>query len=195
MPADLPASAFLTVFHHLLTPAAVPACIVRGAMIRTPTPNHPGRRMWRAGMVLLTCTLSASCAFVVHGRSQAITVTSDPSGARVYIDNEQAGLTPARLSLPRSRTDLVLRIEKDAYQPAEVRLKRFPSAWIAGDAAMAVRNGAYAGQGLDSPSDVPKAVATIAAVTLGIDFATGAAYRLSPSRVQVKLTPRQSQGQ
>lgn len=149
--------------------------------------------MWRAALVLLGCSLSASCAFVVHGRSQEITVISDPPGARVYVGNKPVGTTPTQVGLLRSRADLVLRIERDAYEPVEVRLKRAVSGWIAGDVAMAVRNGTYAGQGLDSPSDVPKAVATIAAVTLGIDFATGAAYRLSPSRVQVKLTPRQSQ--
>lgn len=149
--------------------------------------------MRRAALVLFASSLSASCAFVVHGRSRVVTVVSDPSGARIFIDNEQVGVTPAQLSLLRSRTDLVLRIEKDGCAPATVRLKRSVSGWIAGDVAMTARMATIAGQGLDSLSDLPKAVGSVAALSFGLDFATGAAYNLSPSRVLVRLKPVQVQ--
>lgn len=143
--------------------------------------------------MLLACSMSASCAFVVHGRSQVITVLSDPSGARVYVNNQLVGSTPMEVGLLRSRTNLVLRIEKDGYEPETVRLKRSVSGWIGGDAAITAYQAKYGGQGLNSASELPKAVGSVAALSFGIDFATGAAYKLSPSRVLVMLKPVQVQ--
>ena len=85
-------------------------------------------------------------------------VISDPARALVYIDGKLVGTTPTRLGILRSRTDVVLRIEKDGYNPVDLRLQRSVSGWVAGDIAMAA-DGIMAGQG---GANVPKAVATIA---------------------------------
>ena len=38
----------------------------------------------------------SGCATVVNGRTQAVTVTSEPAGARVFIESQLVGVTPGR---------------------------------------------------------------------------------------------------
>jgi PEGA domain len=137
--------------------------------------------------VLLLCVpllLSTACATVFHGRTQETTVASEPVGAQVFIGNELVGVTPARIILKRRESHLVLRFEKEGYQPGEVALKRSFSGWIAGDIGLGAAQ--FANQGIVSQSRRTSAAAGVTALTLGVDLLTGSAYEL-PTQVQVTL--------
>jgi hypothetical protein len=138
---------------------------------------------------------SSGCATLVHGTRQTVTVTSEPSGAQVTVLSDRPGgsrtvrsnpgVTPIQLQLTRREPNIVLRLEKDGCSPVEVRLKRTISGWIAPNLLSA---NPMAGQGLDSASDYPLVAAQGLAVTFGIDFLSGAAFKL-PKTVQVTLEP------
>lgn len=42
----------------------------------------------------------AGCASIAGNNSRAVKVNSYPSGARIYVDNQQYGVTPAVITLP-----------------------------------------------------------------------------------------------
>ena len=74
-------------------------------------------------VVLLVLALSG-CSTMAHGPLQTVPVTSDPPGARIYVDGaRQAQTTPTALELHRKRP-VTLRLEKPGYQPATVPLVR-----------------------------------------------------------------------
>ncbi len=140
--------------------------------------------------VLLLCVpllLATACATVFHGRTQETTVASEPVGAQVFIGKELVGVTPARLILKRRESHLVLRFEKEGYQPGEVALKRSFSGWIAADIGLGAMQ--FANQGIASQSRRTSAAAGVTALTLGVDLVTGSAYEL-PTQVQMTLRRR-----
>lgn len=129
---------------------------------------------------------AGGCATLAHGTRQDVAVTSEPAQADVFIDGERMGATPLTVSLKRRRKDIVLRFAKEGFADAQVPLKRGTSAWIGADVAISLNP--FAAQGLDSVSQWPLAAGNALATTLGIDFLTGAAYKL-PKSVRVVLSP------
>jgi hypothetical protein len=146
------------------------------------TPAFPRLPLLALGAVLMA---SAGCATVAHGRTQTVVVTSDPSGARVFLKSTAVGLTPVQLQLKRRDEHIVLRIEKDGFVPADIPLKRTVSGWVSGNLAFA---NPLMIQGLNSASEYPLMAAQGLAFGFGTDFLTGAAYKL-PKVVRVTLTP------
>ena len=115
---------------------------------------------------LAACCLSSvtGCATIVHGRHQDVAVTSSPSGARVSVGGKDQGTTPTRVPLERKKTGIVLRFEKEGFQPAELTLGRTTSGWIALDVLAGA--GQFANQGLSSTGQQAGAAAMVAAVSL-----------------------------
>ncbi len=72
------------------------------------------------------------CATARVGSSQKIPVTSTPPGATIFVDGNERGVAPLLVDLDRESSH-VLRIEKEGYQPVEIRLehtsRQNPSAW------------------------------------------------------------------
>jgi hypothetical protein len=151
------------------------------------------RRLSFLWIAAVAAAASAGCATIAHGPRQTVTVISEPSGAQVTVLSDppkgerrvrsSPGATPLQLHLWRRDPNLVVRLEKEGCLPLEVRLKRTVSGWIAGDLLPANPMNA---QGLDSASDYPKMAASGLALTFGVDFVSGAAFKL-PKLVQVKL--------
>lgn len=81
--------------------------------------------------------LSSGCATTMNGSTQRVSVASDPPGARVFIGDEQVGVTPAQVELDRGDGDLALRFEKDCYQDAVLPVPRRISNWVAGSVLFA----------------------------------------------------------
>jgi len=82
------------------------------------------------------CTVvffGSGCATIVNGRSQAVTVSSEPPGANVFVGSRLLGVTPVRLELKRREEHIVLRFEKDGFVGQEIPVKRSVSGWIAGN--------------------------------------------------------------
>lgn len=103
-----------------------------------------------------------SCATIVKGRFQKITVTSTPSEAWVIVDGQQIK-TPGVVTLDTTRSMYVLRFEKEGYEPVEFKVKRTLSGWLFG-------NIIFGG-----------------IIGIVIDFASNSAYKLEPEEVEVAL--------
>lgn len=154
-----------------------------------PASKNTSRFTSRAGVVVVALAAmlagSTGCAMVAHSSVQKVVVTSEPLGALVRLNGEPVGVTPLRLELKR-RSKSVLRFEKDGFQAREIQLMRDVSGWLLVDVAVSFNPMAM--QGLDSTDQWPRVIVTSMAWLLGIDFITGAAYKLPPL-VRATLTP------
>lgn len=61
----------------------------------------------------------ASCAYLIHGNTEAIEVNSEPSGANVVVSNGETGITPFSIIVRRD-TSLAFHISKEGYEPVDV---------------------------------------------------------------------------
>ena len=68
--------------------------------------------------------LLIGCATIMRGTSQSIAVNSNPSGAKVIVMGMEKGTTPAVVKVSRKETNLIIRLQKDGYEPVEVALTR-----------------------------------------------------------------------
>lgn len=117
------------------------------------------------GLLLLgVCVLSSGCASILHGTTQEVSVSSNPSGAKVKADGNDAGETPAKLKLKR-KTDHILVFTKEGYEQEQRTL-------------MHVISGAVCGN-----------IIAGGLIGWGVDAATGAQYKLVPETVHVDLKP------
>lgn len=133
------------------------------------------------GVVAFCC----GCATLASPTSvQRVPVTSDPSGAELFVDGDLVGVTPVTVELSRRDSEVSLRMEKDGFVPEEFRVERVLSRWLLLDVVTImipyIRDlgtaevlGMFAG-GLGT--------------VLGLEFLTGAAFRL-PESVHRDLRP------
>lgn len=83
-----------------------------------------------------------------------------------------------------------MRLEKEGFGPVRVPVRRFPSGWLWGDAALAVTTGLSAGQAIGHrKTEWAHVFVQSAAFWFGIDLLTGAASR-RPHHVQATLERR-----
>lgn len=107
------------------------------------------------------------CATIVHGTTQKIPVSSDPSGANLTVAGQTTKhTTPCEVELSR-KSDHILKIEKDGCQPSTVEIRHVVSGAVAGN----ILAGGLIGWGVDASS--------------------GGQYRLVPETVNVTLKPSQ----
>lgn len=107
------------------------------------------------------------CATIVHGTTQKIPVSSDPSGANLTIAGQTTKhTTPCEVELSR-KSDHILKIEKDGCQSSTVEIRHVVSGAVAGN----ILAGGLIGWGVDASS--------------------GGQYRLVPETVNVTLKPSQ----
>lgn len=154
----------------------------------------------RISLFALALALSG-CATVFHGPRQKVQIFTEPEGASATVEG-QTVTTPGVLVLSRKARNVEIRIEKEGYTPRTFVLSRGTSkaVWwnfvgIAGGATA----GALIGDATSNKTGWfgdPNAwdgalLGALAgpAAGFGLDYATGAAYRLEPARVVVKLTP------
>lgn len=126
------------------------------------------------------------CATLAHGAMQQVTLTSEPPGANVFVDNRNVGVTPVRVEMKRRNAHITVRFEKAGYTTAALRVTRTISRWLAADVAVSLNP--MAAQGLNSVSQWPAVAAQALGMTLGIDFLTGAAFA-HPGVVHMVLVP------
>ncbi|HEX8693248.1 MAG TPA: PEGA domain-containing protein [Longimicrobium sp.] len=104
----------------------------------------------------------AGCATIMQGGSQYVGVSSSPTGAAVFVDDQPAGVTPTTLNLTR-RDHHVVRLELPGYQPYEIQLVRGVSGWVWGNLVFGGLPG------------------------LAVDALTGGIYKLTPNTVNATL--------
>lgn len=123
------------------------------------------RTMVAAGLAVAL----AGCATIVHGNTQDIRVTSQPSGAVVRVSS-LATTTPGVLKLDRKGIHTLV-FEKTGYRSVEVTLNRTVDGWMFGN----ILFGGIIG--------------------LVIDFVSGSAYKLTPGEVSAVLGEMQASRQ
>lgn len=113
----------------------------------------------------------AGCATILHGTHQTIHVNSSPSGAAVYIHNNQKGVTPASLTLDRNE-NYTLVFKKEGYKPVSIHLdKNFKA--------------------------LPSILGNIfwsGIIGIVVDIADGAAYKLTPEQINAHLNALKEAG-
>ncbi|MBN9378315.1 MAG: PEGA domain-containing protein [Chlamydiales bacterium] len=113
--------------------------------------------------LLLPClTLLSSCATIMHGTRQSVGISSYPSDAHIWVDQQYVGKSPLIVDMTRKDNHYV-RLEIDGYQPYEILFTRQLSGWVFGNIVF----GGFIG--------------------LAIDAISGGIYRLTPEQVEVQM--------
>ncbi len=117
-------------------------------------------------LVLLTVTSSllTSCATIVSGRYQTVPISSSPSGACVFIDNQPVGCTPLKAVLSRKDDHLVV-VNLEGYEPFEIYLTKGLNGWVFGNLLFG---------GL---------------VGVGVDVVSGSVYKFDPKQLDIQMRP------
>jgi len=106
-----------------------------------------------------------SCASIINGTKQNIRINSDPTGAQVSINGIKY-TTPAVVKLKRG-SNHSLTFTKEGYKPVTMKIDKEFNSWVLG-------NLIFGG-----------------IIGIIVDFADGAAYKLSPKQVNAKLNKKQ----
>ncbi len=117
--------------------------------------------------------MASGCATIVSGRYQKIPVVSNPSGAKVFVNGAEYQ-SPCTLVLNRKKS-YTIRVEKEGYVPVEIVLRykgirsgfKETNGWVWGNALFGVP--------------------IVAVIGVAIDMSTGAAYKFSPSKLNINL--------
>ena len=121
----------------------------------------------KAGIILLA-VLMTNCASIIHGNMQDVDFSSQPPGAKVYIDGKEYGTTPITLPLYRKgrtnsdtthKMEYNVKIELEGYYPYEIKIKRTVDEWVLGNLIIGGLIGIF------------------------IDCATGSMYKLYPDQI------------
>lgn len=116
-------------------------------------------------LVFIFLVTSSGCATIAHGTSTSIRINSIPPGAKAVVGGNTV-ITPATVTLKNSQSyDIVFR--KEGYEETTFMIQRDMSGWIFGNILLVY-------------------LVVIGAV---VDVATGSAYKLTPTEVNVTLTP------
>lgn len=132
-------------------------------------------RSWvRAFTLVATAMMAASCASVISGSSQLVTVMSDPSGANCTLSRDGKVIahvisTPSAVKIDKSAKDMTVACEREGYEEGKVAMRSSHDAWSSAGNILA--------WGIFFP------------LALGIDAASGAMNEY-PDSVIVRLNPR-----
>ncbi len=174
---------------------------------------------WSSGhiaLVVFALGLAQSCATIAHGPNQKIDVVTDPPGAVASFEDQRV-VTPGQIVVRRKLKDAEIRIEKEGYLTQRVRLireKHTKPLWL--NAAL-IPVGLFAGGEVGNRTAPDReetcsssggfgfcrrsnhlneivvgalvGAVVVEGIAFGVDYATGAAFRLEPPRIDVKLEP------
>ncbi len=156
-------------------------------------------KLIRFGAALFLLTLSTGCATVFQGTRQDVFVDTEPQGAMASAGGRTI-TTPGVLKLPRKEKNLEVLVEKEGYVPRRVALKRKDSGLFWANMGF-IPAGVAAGAAVGSTTTNTWAVfensawgsiaggVILPAATMGVDLATGAAYKLDPPTIILRLEP------
>lgn len=113
-------------------------------------------------MLVLVFVVVQACGTVMHGPTQEVGISSNPSMASVSINGYYIGNTPVVADLRRKDPQMI-RIELEGYEIYETTLTRQVSGWVWGNILIG---------GL---------------IGLIIDVSTGGMYKLTPDQVRAEL--------
>lgn len=109
-----------------------------------------------------------ACGTIIHGTTQQVGISSNPSNASVTINGQTHGNTPMIIDLKRKNSHMV-KIELDGYHPYETNLIRSTSGWVWGNIVFG---------GL---------------IGLVVDASSGGMYKLTPEQIDAELRSYQAE--
>ncbi len=115
---------------------------------------------------LVVTLILQSCATIMHGSTQEVGISSNPSNAKITINGQKKGNTPVIVDLKRKNTHMI-RIELDGYEAYETVLTRKVSGWVWGNIFFG---------GL---------------IGLGVDAISGGLYTLTPEQISAEINGNQ----
>lgn len=118
-------------------------------------------------LVLITLS-TQSCGTIIHGTTQEVGISSQPTNAQVSINGEDRGSTPMVADLKRKNTYMV-RIQLEGYETYETTLTRSTSGWVWGNIVFG---------GL---------------IGLVVDASAGGMYKLSPEQLSAELRSQKAE--
>lgn len=74
-------------------------------------------------IIALSLLFCSGCASIINGPDQKVTILSQPEGADILINGQEAGKTPATFMIVRSKNHEIS-VLKDGYHAETVQLKR-----------------------------------------------------------------------
>ncbi len=114
--------------------------------------------------------MTSGCATIVHlGSDEELSVSSEPSGAKVVIDGTERGMTPLATKVERKKDHAVV-LTKEGFEESQSRVESHISSWIAGNVIFG---------GL---------------VGILVDVMSGGGYTIEPDKVAVTLKPVEGGG-
>lgn len=111
----------------------------------------------------LASTVVVACATIIHGTSQEVGISSQPTGATITVDGQITGKTPVAAKLSRKDMHKVA-ITMEGYQPFEITTTRRTSGWVWG-------NIVFGG-----------------IIGLAVDAISGALYDVRPEQIAAQLS-------
>jgi len=121
-------------------------------------------RILKALLALSLLITFNGCATIMHGTTQQIEITTDPSDATLVVDNRESYRSPAKIAMDR-KDDHTVKIFREGYKRETIEIKGALSWAVVGD---------FLAGG---------------AIGYGIDAASGAQRRLVPEKVDIRLRP------
>jgi len=119
--------------------------------------------------VVLFVFFCSGCATIIHGTSQEIGISSNPSGAEASLSPGNVKVTtPGTITLKRNK-DYAVNVKKDGYEDAGATISSSASGWMWGNILLGGLFG------------------------LAIDLASGGGYSLDPQNINVDLKEIQKQ--
>ena len=88
--------------------------------------------MVKFGACFMGAMALASCASIMHGTGQDVSISSQPVGANVTVDDSSYGSTPLIAHL-RRKNNHTIRISLDGYQPFAMTTTQKTSGWVWGN--------------------------------------------------------------
>lgn len=83
-------------------------------------------------LLLFTLSIITSCATIISGSRQVVEIKSEPTSARVYINEVEIGNTPIKENLKRNQEySLILKL--DGYETYETKLEKKFNGWYIGN--------------------------------------------------------------
>ena len=82
--------------------------------------------LWKkllTGTTLVAFATSVGCATIFTGTSDSVTIQSEPSGAKIFVDGVYSGKTTVSISMKRNQDHHIL-IKKEGYEDATTTVTR-----------------------------------------------------------------------
>jgi len=115
-------------------------------------------------MIVMALGMLQGCATIIHGTTQDVAITTDPSGAELVVDGRERYRSPAKITMKR-KEDHIVEVNKGGFQKETVNIKSVLSGAVAGN----IIAGGLIGWGVDAVS--------------------GGQYRLVPEHINLRLRP------